>query len=179
VRASLAAPLLSDPLRALRIEAASILAPVPTDQLGTNAAFERAAAEYVESQRYNADRPEGRVNLGMFEGNRRDTASAERDILAAIRLEPFFVPAYVNLADVYRVRGRDADGVRVLREGLRVAPESAILHHALGLALVRMQRTGDALSEFKRATVLEPNNARFAYVYRVAVESSKPKMNPK
>jgi Flp pilus assembly protein TadD len=141
--------------------------------LRTSTTFTRAAAEFVESQHYNADRPEGRVNLGTFEGNRGDMASAERDILAAIRLDPFFVPAYVNLADVYRTRGRDADGVRVLREGLGVVPDSAILHHALGLALVRMQRTGDALSEFKRATALDPANARFAYVYDVARKSAK------
>ena len=172
-RASLAAPLLSDPLRVLRIEAASLLAPVPLEQLATSTTFTRAAAEFVESQRYNADRPEGRVNLGTFEGNRGDMASAEHDILAAIRLDPFFIPAYVNLADVYRTRGRDADGVRVLREGLGVVPDSAILHHALGLALVRMQRTGDALSEFKRATALEPDNQRFAYVYDVARKSEK------
>jgi tetratricopeptide (TPR) repeat protein len=172
-RVSLAAPLLSDPLRALRIEAASLLAPVPVDQLRTNVAFERAAAEFVESQRYNADRPEGRVNLGTFEGNRGDMSGSERDILAAIRLDPFFVPAYVNLADVYRTLGRDADGASVLREGLRLNPGSAALHHALGLALVRMQRTGDALGEFQRATVLEPGNARFAYVYDVALKSLK------
>jgi Flp pilus assembly protein TadD len=63
--------------------------------------------------------------------------------------------------------------VRVLREGLGAAPDSAILHHALGLALVRIKRTGDALSEFKRATALEPANARFAYVYDIALKSAK------
>ena len=57
-RVSLAAPLLADPLKALRIEAVSLLAPVPADQLNAaqRAAFERASAEYVASQRYNADR---------------------------------------------------------------------------------------------------------------------------
>jgi Flp pilus assembly protein TadD len=171
-RAFLAAPLLSDRLRVLRIEAASLLAPVPFDQLGKSATFERAAAEFVESQRYNADRPEGRVNLGTFEAQRGDAASAEHDIRAAIRLDRFFAPAYVNLADVYRVGGRDADGAQVLRDGLRVSPDSAVLHHALGLALVRMKRIDEALGEFKRATVLEPANARFSYVYGVAREES-------
>ena len=167
---SLAAPLLSDPVKAVRIEAASLLAAIPAGQLTPEqqAAFERASAEYVETQRYNADRAEARVNLGTFYGNRGDAARAEEEIKAAIRLEPFFIPAYVNLADLYRARGRDADGESALREGLKVAPKSAILHHALGLALVRMKRTGEALSELERATMLEPGNARFAYVYAVA-----------
>ena len=87
-------------------------------------------------------------------------------------LEPFFVPAYVNLADFYRTRGRDADGEAILRGGLKITPKSAILHHALGLALVRMKRTGEALGELERATALEPGNARFAYVYAVALHST-------
>ncbi|MGE5818118.1 MAG: tetratricopeptide repeat protein, partial [Deltaproteobacteria bacterium] len=59
----------------------------------------------------------------------------------------------------------------ILREGLQMAPKSAVLHHALGLALVRMKRTDAALAELQRATTLEPGNARFAYVYAVALHS--------
>ena len=174
VRVSLTAALLSDPVRAIRIEAASILAAVPAAQLTTEqrAAFERAASEFVETQRYNADRAEARVNLGAFYGNRGDAAKAEEEIKAAIRLEPFFIPAYVNLADLYRARGRDADGEPILRQGLKVAPKSAPLHHALGLALVRMKRNDEVLGELERATMLEPGNARFAYVYAVALHSA-------
>jgi tetratricopeptide (TPR) repeat protein len=127
------------------------------------------AAQY---QHYNADRAEARVNLGAFYGNRGDAARAEEEIKAALRLEPLFIPAYVNLADLYRARGRDADGERALREGLKLAPKSAILHHVLGLALVRMKRSDEALGELERATTLEPGNARFAYVYAVALHST-------
>ena len=173
-RVELAAPLLSDPIRAVRIEAANLLAPVPSGQLSAEqrAAFERAAGEFVESQRYNADRPEARNNLGTFYGNRGDAVKAEEEMKAAIRIEPFFVPAYVNLADLFRVSGRDPDGERILREGLKVAPKSGILHHALGLALVRMKRSDEALREIERAALLEPGNARFAYVYAVALHSA-------
>jgi Tfp pilus assembly protein PilF len=173
-RASLAAPLVSDPLRAIRIEAAIALAPVPAAQLNAEqrAAFERAGAEYVASQRYNADRAEARVNLGTFYANRGDTAKAEAEIKAAIALDSFFIPAYVNLADLYRAQGRDADGERILRDGLNNTPNSAMLHHSLGLALVRLKRTDAALSELERATVLEPGNARFVYVYAVALHST-------
>ena len=173
-RLPLAAPLLADPLRAVRIAAVSLLAAIPAGQLTPEqqAAFERASAEYVETQRYNADRAEARVNLGTFYANRGDAAKGEEEIKAAIRLEPFFIPAYVNLADLYRAGGRDADGERILREGLKVAPKSAMLHHALGLALVRMKRSGEALGELEHATILEPGNTRFAYVYGVALHST-------
>jgi Tfp pilus assembly protein PilF len=167
------APLLADPLKAIRIEAASLLAAVPAAQLSPEqrTAFERAGAEYVASQRYNADRAEARVNLGTFYANRGDAAKAEEEIKTAIGLNRFFIPAYVNIADLYRAQGRDAEGERILREGLKVAPKSAMLHHALGLALVRLKRIDDAIAELDRAAALEPGNARFAYVYAVALDS--------
>jgi predicted CXXCH cytochrome family protein len=173
-RARLAVQLLTDPLKAIRIEAASVLAAVPAEQLSTaqSTAFARASAEYVASQRYNADRAEARVNLGTFYANRGDAAKAQQEIKAAIALDPGFVPAYVNLADLYRVQGRDAAGEGVLRDGLKHAPKSAMLHHALGLVLVRLKRTDTALAELERATVLEPGNARFSYVYAVALHST-------
>ena len=49
---------------------------------------------------------------------------------------------------------------------------NTVLHHALGLALVRMKRTDPALGELERATTLEPGNARFTYVYAVALHST-------
>jgi tetratricopeptide (TPR) repeat protein len=174
VRLPLVTPLLSDPMRALRIEAASLVAGSPGEQLRSDerAAFERAASEFIETQWYNADRPEARVNLGTFYGSRGDVAKAEDEFKAAIRLDPSFLPAYVNLADLLRVLGRDADGERVVRQALEIAPRNGMLHHALGLALVRLSRAGEALGELERASVLEPGNVRFAYVYAVALHSA-------
>jgi Flp pilus assembly protein TadD len=77
----------------------------------------------------------------------------------------------VNLADLYRARGRDVEGERILRDGLKIAPRSAMLHHVLGLALVRLKRTDEALGELERATALESGNPRFTYVYAVALHS--------
>ena len=52
------------------------------------------------------------------------------------------MPAYVNLADLYRAAQREPDVRRVLEEGLAAVPDDAALHYALGLALVRAQRSG-------------------------------------
>jgi tetratricopeptide (TPR) repeat protein len=173
-RLQLAAPHLADPLKAARLAAVSLLESIPASQLPPEqrAAFERAANEYVDAQRFSADRAEARVNLGTFYGSRGDVSSGEHELQAAIRLDPFFIPAYVNLADLYRAFNRDTDGERILRQGLAVAPNSGALHYALGLALVRMQRTDAALGEFQRASLLESGNTRFAYTYGVALHSA-------
>jgi tetratricopeptide (TPR) repeat protein len=173
-RVPLAALSLSDPLKAVRAAAVSLLEFVPAEQLSADAraGFERAIPEYFDTQRYNADRAEARVNVGTFQASRGDGEGGEKELKAAIRLDPFFIPAYVNLADLYRALGRDTEGERILRQGLDIAPASGVLHYALGLALVRLKKTDEALAELQRASALEPANTRFAYAYGIALHST-------
>jgi predicted CXXCH cytochrome family protein len=163
-------PLLGDPVRAVRMRAARTLAPVPAPALGPGSAepYAKAAKEYVAGERFNADRPENRTNLGGYYAERGQFAEAEAEIRAALALDALFVPAWVNLADLMRMHGREADAESALREGLARAPSDATLHHALGLSLVRQKKNDEALRELKRATELDPGNARFAYVYGIA-----------
>jgi Flp pilus assembly protein TadD len=60
----------------------------------------------------------------------------------------------------------------VLRATLGLAPDDAGLHHALGLVLVRLKRSDEALGEFRRAAELEPDQPRYAYVYAVGLHSA-------
>jgi tetratricopeptide (TPR) repeat protein len=172
-RAAVAGPLLADPLRAVRVKAAGALAGAPLERLGPRerAAWTGAAADFVAAQRYAADRPEARTNLGTFEARlgRLDEALAE--LRGAIRLDPGYVPAYVNAADACRVERREEDALRWLEEGLAAAPRSAALHHALGLAQVRRKEEAAALRSLERAARLEPGNVRYAYVHAIALSS--------
>jgi len=167
-------PLLSDPVRGVRIRTASLLASVPSDRqpVADRTKFERAAAEFVAAQELNADRPEARTALATFYARRGRPADAEAEFKAALRLSPQFTPAAVNLADLYRQMGRFADSAEVLRAALAASPQDAGLHHALGLALVRLKRSDEALAELRTANALAPDRARYAYVYAVALQSS-------
>jgi predicted CXXCH cytochrome family protein len=164
------APLLGDPLRVVRIDAASALADAPA--AASNPAWQRAAAEFEATQHYLADRPEARMALGTFYARQRRTADAEAQFRSAIALDASFVPTYVNFADFYRAQRRDVDAERLLRDGIDHVPESGTLQHALGLTLVRLGRKDEALQSLQRATVLAPDDARFAYVYAVGLHSS-------
>ncbi|MGH7893396.1 MAG: tetratricopeptide repeat protein [Candidatus Binatia bacterium] len=174
LRVRLAAPLLTDPVRTVRIDAARALASVPPDVLPEQERpyLEAALREYRAAQTMNADRPEGRLNLAVLDIERGDQGAAEREYLAALAIAPAVSSTYVNLADLYRMQGRDAEGEQVLRRGLTLAPGSADLHHALGLLLVREKRLPEALEPFARATELAPDQVRYAYVYAVALESA-------
>jgi tetratricopeptide (TPR) repeat protein len=168
-----AARLLSDPIRGVRLRATSLLAGAPTDKLSAaeRATFDRANAEFIAAQTLNADRPEARAALGNFHARRGETEQAEADFKAALRLSPAYGPAAANLADLYRQLGRNADAESVLRQAIEASPKDAGLHHALGLALVRLKRQDEALVEFARAAELEPDRARYAYVYAVALDA--------
>jgi predicted CXXCH cytochrome family protein len=166
-------PLLSDSVRGVRIRAVSLLAAVPASRqpAADRDRFDRAAAEFIAAQRFNADRPEARTALGSFYAHRGNTAEAEKEFAAALRLSPQFAPAAINLADLARQQGRDADGIKILQETIVAAPRDAGLHHALGLALVRLKRNDEALAELNKASELDPERSRYAYVYAVALHS--------
>ncbi len=173
-RWQVASPLLSDPVRGVRIRAASLLADMPASQLSPadRGRLARASDEYIAAQRFNADRPEARSALGTFYARRGQTAEAETEYKAALRLSPQFAPAWVNLADLYRQTGRNDDSEKTLRAGVETLPDNAAIRHALGLTLVRLKRNDAALAELRRATELEPANARYAYVYAVGLHSA-------
>lgn len=174
-RWSLVAPLLDDPVRGVRVAAAAALAdirPEAIEDAASRTTLAKAFDEYVAAERLNADRAEHWVNLGGFHFRQGDVAEAEKDFAEARRRNPRFVPAYVNQADMYRALGREADGERLLREGIKVVPGQASLHHALGLLLVRTGRQDEAQQPLGQAWNLGPDNPRFGYVYGVALDSA-------
>jgi predicted CXXCH cytochrome family protein len=172
-RVAIAGPLLADPLRAVRLEAVNTLVDVPLAQLSVEqrGAWQRAADEYVAAQKYNADRPESRTNLGTFNARLGKFDAAQAEFAAARKLAPQYIPAYVNSADAFRQQGREADAIRTLKEGIAVVPLNGTLHHALGLTYAREQQREAALVEFTRAMQLAPDNARYTYVYAIALNS--------
>ena len=174
VRAQAAAPLLVDPVRGVRVEAARVLADVRDDQFSPDQRRARAKAtnEYVESLQQDSDWPAANVNIGnlrMRQGRLEEAIAAHE---RALSLDPRFAGAYVNLADAYRQQGRDAEGEKLLRRGLTLLPRAADLQHALGLLLVRKGDKAAALRELAMAAKLAPDNARYGFVYAVGLHSA-------
>lgn len=167
-----ALPLLEDPVRAVRIEAASVLSPARRGlPQSAQAAFNAAEKEYIEAQLAIAERPEAHSNLALIYLARDDAQRAEAELRKALSMEPRAVVARVNLADLYRQLSRDQDAMSLLQAGLELDADSAALHHTMGLLLVRSDDSQVALPALQRAAVLEPGNSRYTYVYAVALNS--------
>ncbi len=168
-----ASPLLADPVRGVRIEAARVLADIQDNQISESRleSYRSALTEYLDYLKLNADWPTENVNLGNLYLRQGKIEAAITAYQRALMLDSKFRGAYVNLADAYRQQGRDDEGEKQLRKGISLIPDAADLHHALGLLLVRKGAKSIALQEFAKASKLEPDDARYAYVYSIALNS--------
>jgi tetratricopeptide (TPR) repeat protein len=167
------ASLFVDPIRAVRIEAARALSGIDPQTLTSEqrSAFNAAYAELMTAETINADRPEAHLNMGLLDVRRQRLEQADVEYRTALRLDPMFVPAMVNLADLDRMRGVDQQGADLLRKAISLEPENADARYSLGLLLVRLRNYAEALPLLRQASELAPGNSRYTYVYAIALNT--------
>jgi predicted CXXCH cytochrome family protein len=126
-RKAVATPLLRDSARAVRQGAALLLAPLANtfSTAADQRAFADASAEFVDSQRYNADRAPSRLALGIFYAQLGHLDSAATEFRAAVRLSPLSSQAYLALAAVLRAQGRVPAAIAELERARKVLPDDA------------------------------------------------------
>jgi Flp pilus assembly protein TadD len=129
----------------------------------------RVFDEYRQALQHNADLPESMSELGVFLAGQGDLDGAEVALLHARRIAPNYLPAMLNLSDIYRARNRDDLGEPLLHEAMQVYPESGDVRHMLGLLQVRTGRTPDSVALFRQAAELAPENPQYALVYAVSL----------
>ena len=89
-----------------------------------------------------------------------------------VRLDPGSAPLMVNLADLYRNQGLDGEAEPMLRRGVAADPGYAPAYHALGLLLAAPARLARRALRTPKGQILAPDDARYAYVYAVALNSA-------
>lgn len=170
LRWTMAAPLLSDPVRAVRFTAVRLLAAIPPDVHGSSrAAFDRGVAELLAALELDADRAEAQTQRGNLLVDLGRFADAELAYARSIALDPGFAPAYVNWCDLLRRRGDELGCAAKLRAGLERAPDSAELHRATALSLIRRGRPDEAIENLTTAARLAPELPDHAYALVLAL----------
>ncbi|MDD2061002.1 multiheme c-type cytochrome [Pseudomonas sp. GD03860] len=169
-RQGVLAPLLRDPVLAVRIAAAYALLPARAAGLGSDqAAFDKAIDEYEQVQLNLLERAEANLNLALlYQANGRD-AEVEKYLRISMQRDGDFLPARVALVQWLDSHGRSSEARTVLDEALAQHPEAALLHQANGLALIRQGQREAALKSLHKAVQLEPDNAGYAYVLAIAL----------
>ena len=131
-------PLLKDPRKSVRIDAARALLDLLPEGVGPEQAetAQSALAEFDASLGAKADFPETQMTLAGTMLTRRQFQEAEEAFHEAVKLDPQLVQAWVMIARL-RLAREDAQGAKVaLREGLMANPDSSGLKSLLaGLKL--------------------------------------------
>jgi tetratricopeptide (TPR) repeat protein len=163
--AKLITPMLYDPVKTVRIEAASRLAGDLTQYLDADQleVFQGVLQEYKAAMEYSADFSFARYNLANLytELDRPEDAISQYE--AAIRIDSQFFPAKANLALLYNQKGQNDRAEQLLRDVVTAQPELYEMAYSLGLLLVEMQKYREALAYLEQASRGLPERARIHY----------------
>jgi predicted CXXCH cytochrome family protein len=164
-RVSRLAPLLADPFRAVRLEAASQLAGTPPALLKPyqQDALATALADYVKAMEYSLDFAYAGHNLGLLYERMNDPVRAEQSYRRAIAVDDLLPAPKVNLALLLARQGDSQEAEKLLREVLVASPDQPQAAYSLGLLLAETRRMEEAATLLVRAAAGMPSNARAAY----------------
>ena len=158
-------PMLYDPVKAVRIEAARKLAGQPSQQLEAREreVFQTALKEFEAAMAYSADFAFARHNLGNLYAALNRPEEAVRSYRAAIRIDDLFYPAKVNLAMLYNQQGKNDEAEALLREVIEANPKLSEVAYSLGLLLAEMKKYDQAVVYLKKAADGMPERPRVHY----------------
>jgi predicted CXXCH cytochrome family protein len=155
-QASAIEPLLDDPSRLVRLDAAWAL----RGNLGSRPTNRRELMGYLEN---SADQPAGAVKLGQLaysQGKFDETFSWYRK---ALDWDKYSAPIYRDLAMIQNARNEPRAALATLAEGRRRCPNDPQIAFLQGLLLAETGEIACAETAFRAATELEPNFARAWY----------------
>lgn len=98
------------------------------------------------------------MDYGAAQGSRAVVAATDL-LRKAIKLEPSFGPAYVELGRALLLLGTADGAIDSLRKGVELLPDKAEAHSALGVALLATGHADLSLTELGRAVELDPGSA--------------------
>ena len=158
-------PLLNDPIRSVRMEAASRLMTFNKSKFNEiqTKAYAKALDEYRKSLEYVADFPTGRYNLGNYYSKLNDWAKAEENYREAIRIDNLFSPAKVNLAIIYYQQGKTDPATTLLRDLVANHTDITDGYYYLALLYAEQKRYNEAIALLETATTKPGNNPRIFY----------------
>jgi len=100
--------------------------------LASGGKFEEAKRELESGLQYKFDLGAINTNIGILDRQIGDAASAEKHFKQAIAADPQYIPARLDLADLYAGRGDKAKARREVEAALRLDPTNAEAKRLLG-----------------------------------------------
>ncbi|MEJ2595663.1 MAG: tetratricopeptide repeat protein [bacterium] len=160
-------PLLNDPVKAVRMDAAYKLSVIPRDDIPVHyrSSLDAAISEYREAMEYTADFATSRHNLGNLYNNLGEPQKAIAQYKEAIRIDNAFYPSKINLAMAYNGLGQNDKAEIIFRDILSRHPEVVGAAYSFGLLLAEMEKYDEALLYLEKAASQQPQNPRVLLNY--------------
>lgn len=174
-KVKLIAPFLYDPVKAVRIEAASRLAGKPSEYLDTRQKelYQMVLKEFIASMEYSGDFSFARFNLGNLYQELEDNFKSIENYRAAINIDNLFYPAKVNLAMLYNGMGNQDKAEELFREVIREHPGLYEIYYSLALLMAEKKSYEEAAEYMRIAAANMPDTARVHYNYGLLLQFLK------
>ncbi len=171
-RIKLVGPLLSDPVKGVRIEAARNLTSIPNRELDQNLRkqHDKALNEFQEALEYSGDFANSRMNLGALHIYQGDPELAVAALQKAIAIDRNLYAAYRNLAVLYSQQQKLDLAEATLRQALALDDTLYGIHYSLGLLLAEMKSYEEAIIHLKKAADGWPHHGRAHYNLGILLE---------
>ena len=156
-------PALSDPVKAVRLEAADKLSVLKKEQFSESQfrSLQSARQEYEAAMLYVSDFPTGRFNLGRYYETTGDVRRAEENYEKSISIDSLFYPAKVNLAFLFYNRGNLERAEALFIDVAEHHPEYPEANYNLGLLYGEQGRYGEAITRLEAAAVTQGNSTLY------------------
>ncbi len=179
------APLLKDPARAVRMEAALRLSYIPEDQMAESIkpAYKKALNECIDYNTYMADFPGGMSNLALINTNMGNYQKAINLFKKAIETDNEYYQAYANLAYLYNQTGQNENAEKIYLYLIQKEVNLPGIEYSLGLLNAEQNKYPEATKYLEKAIEKDPHNGRINYnlglIYMQLNEQAKAETNLK
>lgn len=107
--------------------------------------------------------PRTSYNRGLLAQKQGDTLEAIAFYEESVRLDPKYLGAHINLANVYEEVSRFEDGVAAARKAADIAPEDPRPYLNMGVCLRKLKKLPEAEKAYQKGIQLAPADPQYPY----------------
>jgi len=165
--ANAVAPLLKDPVRAVRISAANALSGLSQSGFDKTKmeSFASAHQELMEYLHLQSDFTVGNIALGDYYYKTGDLKNAEKYYKRSLKIDSLANYGRINLSAIYNSTGDNEKALFYLKEAISIDPKNPRLSYNLALLYVELGEQKQALNYFSMTQKLKFNEPNFYYNY--------------
>jgi tetratricopeptide (TPR) repeat protein len=160
-------PLLVDPVRGVRVAAASAL--MHGGDLDPDL---KAVGEFAQFLQAQADQPSGQLQKALLSAYRNQPANAVAHLRKAVEFDSRSAALRREVAVMYGTLGLPQDALEQIQEACRLEPKNADYQYLLGLTYNELGQKSAMMGALGKAVALDPRHARAWYNLGLALRDA-------